>query len=82
MKKKRSKRRIKHRAALQSQTPSRPTTTVSQMPKRMVSTGLAGPDFPSIQRDKYKYVLADLRWIGVIAMSLFLILIVLSFVLG
>lgn len=82
MKKKRSKRRIKYRAVPHSQTSFRATTTISPMSKRMVATGFAGSDTINVQKDKYRYVLIDLRWIGVIAGSLFLILIVLSFILG
>ncbi len=82
MKKKKSRRRIKHKVATRSQTSPRVTTIVSPTPKRMTATGLAELNIPSMQRDKYKHVLADLRRIGVIAGSLFLILVVLSFILG
>lgn len=82
MKKKRGKRRIKHRAVPHPQTSLRVTTTVSPVPKRMAVTSSAESDILNTQRDKYRYVLGDLRWIGVIAGSLFLTLIVLKLILG
>lgn len=40
------------------------------------------PSFPSAQATRYQYVLPELRRIGIIAGALFLILIILTFILG
>ncbi len=41
-----------------------------------------GPTFSSAQATRYQYVLPELRRIGIIAGTLFLILVILAFILG
>lgn len=82
MKKKRNKQRAKYRAATQPQTLPKATATPSPTSKRVVSAGSAELGSLAIHKDRYRYLPSDLRQIGVIAGGLFLILIVLSFILG
>lgn len=82
MTRKKAKRRAKYRFAKQPPAPSRETTLTSPLSSRAVTITSTEVGLPATQKDRYRYLLADLRQIGIIAASLFLILIVLSFIVG
>ncbi len=81
MKKKRDKRRKKYRAAIRSQTLPRTPTPVAPAAKTTLAASSPALATSATQKEKYKYLLADLRQIGIIAGSLFLILIIMNFIL-
>ncbi len=82
MKKKRGRRRTKYRATMRPQTLSRASAPAAPLAKTKVVMNLSQAGLLATQKEKYRYVLADLRQIGAIAGALFGILIILSFVLS
>ncbi len=82
MKKKRAKRRARYRATKPAEGFPKGMAATSQ-PSRAIVTAATGTATSSqAQKEQHKYLLPELRQIGIIAASLFLILIILSFILG
>lgn len=82
MKKKRAKRRAKYRATKPAGVPSKVTVTPSEPSKAMATASSSTAILPQARKEQHKYLLPELRQIGIIAASLFFILIILSFILG
>jgi len=82
MRKKKAKRKARYRLASQPGVLHAITSSNKPFPARAAIVRAAELDAAVAQRDKYKYLTADLRYIGIVAGSLFAILIILSFVLS
>jgi|GEM_PF-1809538 len=82
MKKKRAKRRARYRATKPAGVFPKGIAATSQPSKTIVTAAAGTATLSQAQKEQHKYLLPELRQIGIIAASLFLILIILSFILG
>lgn len=82
MKKKRAKRRSRYRATKPAGVSPKGMVTTSQPSKAIATAAPSTATLSQPQKEQHKYLLPELRQIGIIAASLFFILIILSFILG
>lgn len=80
-KKKKIKRKTRHQTIKPTHTLAKEMVLKSQHPKATATLASSTPTLPTTQKERYKYLLTELRQISIIAASLFLILVILTFVL-